>query len=383
MLSFIIRSFIGCLITFNLFADTDLYPIETAMDSTGQYVYSIWNKFDTAISVVQTNLSTDYGVTWQNPTSTPANGGTPNLSKNDKNVNSPQLSTNSTGQYVYAIWTSQDNSSQYITQTAYSSDYGVTWQYPTSTPANGASPNLSDNGMTTYYPDISTDSTGRYVYAIWCIENNLGNIVQTAFSSDWGATWQNPTATTGDGGSPNLSDNNGSAIECMIRTDSTGQYVYAIWARSSGGNWIIQTVKSSDNGVTWQEPISTPADGGAPNLSNNGQSAFHPGLIFDLTGQYLNAIWQRSDGSNYIIQVARSTDYGETWISPAGSTGNGGVPNLSNNSDNAGFCHISSDSTGENVYVIWFIKQGGNRIVQAAFSSDYCATLINSVVFIY
>ncbi len=378
MLTFLIRCFIGALFTFNLFADTDLYPTETAMDSTGQYVYCIWNKFDTDISAVQTNLSTDYGVTWQNPTSTPANGGTPNLSDTTKNSTFGEIAVSLTGEYVYAIWRCLENNSNYIIQTAFSSDYGVTWQYPTTTPADGPSPNLSDNGKDAFTPEISTDSTGQYVYAVWCRNSASMIIVQTAFSSDFGVTWQNPTTTTGDGGTPNLSDNNGSAYDCMIKTDLTGQYVYAIWTRANGTDWIIQTVKSSDFGVTWQKPTSTPADGGSPNLSNNGRTALNPCLTLDSTGQFLNVTWQRYD-SGYIIQTVRSTNYGITWINPTSTTGDGGVPNLSNNGDNAQFAHISVDSLGENVFVIWYIEQAGNKVVQIASSSDYGATWINPV----
>ncbi|NGX34441.1 MAG: hypothetical protein K1060chlam1_00794 [Candidatus Anoxychlamydiales bacterium] len=385
MLSFLIRCFVGALLTFNLFADTDMYPTEVAMDSTGQYIYSIWNKFDTDISTVQTSLSTDSGETWQIPTTTPADGGTPNLSKNGKDAFDPQITADSTGQYVYAIWRCITGSSYFIVQTAYSLDYGVTWQYPTSTPADGGSPNLSDDGNNTYTPVIRTSSTGQYVYAIWCRDSNAMIVVQTAYSSDYGVTWQNPTATTGDGGSPNLSDNNGSAYESMIIADSTGQYVYAIWTRSDGVNWVIQTVKSSDYGVSWQKPTSTTGDGGSPDLSNNGKMAMYPCVVSDSTGQYLVAIWQRAGSSNnMLIQVARSADYGVTWINPTTTTGDGGVPNLSNNSEHACFSHLSSDSTGQNVYVIWCIMQGiNNRIVEAASSSDYGVTWINPTALNY
>lgn len=381
MLSFLKKFILFFLFVINLFADSDdVYRVETATSSNGEYVHALWNKYDTSYSVIQTASSSNSGATWTNPTSTPANGGAPNLS--EKNGYSPRIATNSTGQYVYAIWREHDGTN-FVVQTAKSSDYGVTWVFPTSTTGNGGSPDLSDKNEETMYPSIITDSTGQYVYAIWSISSTRFLMVQTVKSSDYGVTWQDPSSTTGDAGPPNLSNSEGNATDSKIATSSTGQYVFATWARYNGSNYIIQTVMSWNYGEDWMSPSLTPGNGGVPNLSDNGFDARVPGIKIDPSGQYIYAIWQRKNNSdNDVIQVAFSSTYGDTWFDPTTTTGDGGTPNLSNDGDNAYYPHISMASNGRDVYATWYIWDLilEKTIVQATQSTDFGSNWINPTV---
>ncbi len=49
-----------------------------------------------------------------------------------------------------------------------------------------AEPFLVENAKN---PQISTNSYGQYVYLIWAQNDGTNDIVQAAFSSDWGKTW--------------------------------------------------------------------------------------------------------------------------------------------------------------------------------------------------
>jgi hypothetical protein len=115
-----------------------------------------------------------------------------------------------------------------------------------------------------------------------------------------------PTTTPADDGTPNLSDSGEPAFEPQIATSSTGKYVYATWYRSDGTNSRIQVAISSDYGITFSDPTTTPADDGTPNLSDSGEIAYAPQIATSGTGQYVYAIWRGYDGTDNRIQVAIS-----------------------------------------------------------------------------
>jgi hypothetical protein len=115
--------------------------------------------------------------------------------------------------------------------------------------------------------------------------------------------------TTTPGTTPNLSVGGEDAFGPQITTDGTGQYVYAIWSRTNGTNYLIQVARSLNYGVDFSDPLSTPT-GSPPNLSVSGEDAAEPQIATDATGERVYATWNRNDGTNTIIQVARSTNNG-------------------------------------------------------------------------
>jgi hypothetical protein len=157
---------------------------------------------------------------------TPADDGTPNLSDSGENAEGPQIATSGSGEYVYATWYRYDGTDFRI-QVAISSDYGVTFSSPTTTSADDGAPNLSDSGEAARNPQIATDDTGKYVYAIWRRFDGTDYRIQVAISSDYGVTFSDPTTTLA--GTPNLSDSGEDAYYTQIATSGTGQYVYATW----------------------------------------------------------------------------------------------------------------------------------------------------------
>jgi BNR repeat-like domain len=328
--------------------------------SSGRYAYAIWYRYFGAQAKVQVAISSDYGNTWQDPDSTPT-GTPPNLSQFGPGFLVPQIATDSSGRYVYAVW--------YIgstIQAAISSDFGHSWQDPVSTP--GGSPNLSQPGDSNI-PQIATDSSGRYVYAVWHMKDASNYLrIQVAISSDYGNTWQDPGSTP-TGIPPNLSQPNQNANNPQIATDNSGRYVYALWQRSDGSNSRIQVAISSDYGNTWQNPSSTPT-GTSPDLSQANQNATIPQIATDSSGKHVYAIWPRNDGSRLRIQVAISSDYGNNWQDPD-STPTGIPPNLSQPNQNANNPQIATDNSGRYVYALWQRSDGSNSRIQVAISSDY------------
>jgi hypothetical protein len=336
----------------------------------GKYVYCAWRE-SLAQQRIQVAISSDYGVTWTSPTSTP--GGAPNLSVSGQNASQPELTTDSSGKYVYCVWRRVDDVTTNTTiQVAISSDYGVTWANPTTVPGALTTPDLSDNNQNASDAFIKTNSTGQYVYAVWERANGLGaTIVQVAISSTYGDAWADPTTVTGSG-TPNLSADGNNASTPKLATDSSGKYVYAVWDRvNAGGNNIIQVAISSAYGDVWTNPTMVTGSG-TPNLSDDGKNAITPEITTDCnTGKYVYAIWKRVDGNgNNIIQVSISSAYGDVWVDPTTVTGNG-TPNLSAAGQNAHSPTITTDNSGRYVYAAWQrVDFSGNTIIQAAVSSD-------------
>ncbi|NGX35420.1 MAG: hypothetical protein K1000chlam1_00243 [Candidatus Anoxychlamydiales bacterium] len=59
--------------------------------------------------------------------------------------------------------------------------------------------------------------------------------------------FSDPTSTPF--GTPDLSDSNENAVDSQITTDNSGRYVYAIWKRDDGTvTYVIQTTTSRDFG---------------------------------------------------------------------------------------------------------------------------------------
>jgi hypothetical protein len=316
----------------------------------GVYVYATWFRFGS----IQTKYSSDNGQTWSAVT---------DLSATANIQSSSQIVTSNSGQYVYAIWQASGS----IIQTKYSSDNGQNWSAVTDLSASGA-----------IFPQIITnkDSTnpandGKYVYAVWSGLDGVFNRIQAAVSSDNGQTWNSPTSTPASDGTPNLSQPGGFANRPQITTCSDGQYVYAIWERFDGTINRIQTAVSSDNGLNWDYPTSTPALDGTPNLSQprlfsiDGTSG-NPNIVTDSTGKYVYAIWRRSTDilSNSFIQVAISADNGLTWTDPTSTPQ--GTPNISTPGDSANFIDISISSNGEYIYATWFQTDGSLQGFQVA-----------------
>ncbi len=349
----------------------DAFNSQIATDSSGRYVYAVWQRSTFGTEIIQVAISSDFGVTWTDPTSTPSGTSPPNLSDPGKNAEASQIATDSSGRYVYAVWDRVDSSGKLIIQVAISSDFGVTWTDPTTTPTGTSPPNLSDPGQNAFASQIATDSSGRYVYAVWQRSNAANDIIQVAISSDFGVTWADPTSTPSDLDSPNLSDSGEDANLAQIATDSSGRYVYAIWQRSVTS--IIQVAISSDFGVTWTDPTSTPSGTSPPNLSASGEAASRSQIATDSTGRYVYAVWQRSNGAIDIIQVAISSDFGVTWTDPT-TTPTGTSPNLSVSGNSATISQIATDSSGRYVYAVWVRSNGTNNIIQVAISSDFGVT---------
>jgi len=182
-----------------------------------------------------------------------------------------QIITDCSGKYVHAIWRWLDPiSTNELIQRATSSDYGATWSDDT---------NISEIGYDADSPQITSNSTGEYIYATWKRPNGTNDAIQTAISTDYGVTWSLAIDRS------EIGDN---CIDPQILTDNTGQYVFLIWVGNNGGDDTVRLIFSSDYGSTWGQYLDLSESTGPGNASS-------PKIAIDNIGRTANVIWNQND----------------------------------------------------------------------------------------
>lgn len=237
---------------------------------------AIWQRYDGSNYIIQSKYSQDSGVSWSaSPT---------NLSQADQNSSFPNIAMNSSSKAI-AVWKRFDGSN-YIIQTKYSTDGGVSWS---STPTL-----LSQAAQDSYIPKIAINDSDNAI-SIWSGFDGSNFIVQVKYSTSGGVSW-NTTPI-------NLSESGENAMACQIALNNSNEAI-AIWQRYDGANYIIQAKYSTDGGATWNAT--------ATDLSEIDQDGTQPQIAINNLGKAI-AIWERFDGNNWIVQTKYSTDSGATW----------------------------------------------------------------------
>nr|NGX36837.1 hypothetical protein [Candidatus Anoxychlamydiales bacterium] len=285
--------------------------------------------------------STDFGQTWLTGASQTT------LSPIVSGV--PFVTTNNTGQYVYAIW---GNNTTDDIQFSRSVDFGANWPAPA---------NVIDISDTTQIATslIVTDDSGRYVHALWAGFKAPDTIrqVQTSSSSDFGVTWT-PFADI-----PKLSANDAVASFLDLATDSSGKYAYAVWNKSVGGATVVQFSRSIDFGANWT------AFGINLSSTTAGVSSTRAKVATDKSGRYVFVIWGQEGAEGVVIKIRRSTDFGETWETPVSLTSiDPYEPN------------IAIDNVGRYVYAVWNASDGGGTLIkESSLSFDFGQTFTTPI----
>jgi hypothetical protein len=233
------------------------------------------------------------------------------------------------GSTITAVWIRSDGS-RYRVQSASSTDGGATWSAPVT---------LSDPGQSAGSAQVVTD--GSSITAVWSRSDGSKQRVQSASSIDGGATWSAPVT---------LSDPGQDAGSAQVVTD--GSTITAVWARSDGSSNLIQSASSIDRGATWSAPVT---------LSDPGQNAGSPQVVTD--GSTLTAVWARYNGSYLRVESASSIDRGATWSAPV---------TLSDPGQNAYYPQIVTD--GSTITAVWTRYDGSKNRIQSASSTDGGAT---------
>jgi hypothetical protein len=190
---------------------------------------------------------------------------------------------------------------------------------------------ISAAGHDSFKPQVVVDPSGNAL-AVWF--RSGGPTVVQAAARPAGGTWQATQDISVDGQG---------ARDPQVALDPSGNAV-AVWYRSDGGSWIVQAAYRPAGG-SWQAP---------ENLSVPGQDAVLPKIAFDPVGNAI-AVWQRRNGNNYIVQAA-ARPAGGAWETPL---------DLSTVGGDAVVPEVALDTAG-NALAIWQRYNGSEYIVQAA-----------------
>jgi PASTA domain-containing protein/PKD domain-containing protein len=204
-------------------------------------------------------------------------------------------------------------------------------------PAGGAWGAPVDVSSLTQYanaPQVALDAAGNAV-AAWSTDGGLAQAsVRPAATGVWG-----PPQDLSLSGTP--------LVSVHLAVDPAGDAV-AVWQRSNGTNNIVQAAARPAATGVW-EP--------AKDLSAVGADGIDPQVAIDASG-IATAVWRRSNGTNYILQASRraATATGG-WSSPA--------DDLSAIGQSAGFPGVAVNAAGDGV-AVWNRSNGTNSIIQAA-----------------
>jgi hypothetical protein len=282
---------------------------QVAVDAQGDTV-AVWRRYDGSNQIVQGAVR-PAGGSWQTPVS---------LSEAGRNAEAPQVAVDAQGDAV-AVWQRYDGSHPIVQGAIMPA--GGSWQTPVS---------LSEAGQNAEKPQVAVDAHGDAV-AVWQRYDGSHPIVQGAIMPA-GRSWQTPVS---------LSEAGQNAEKPQVAVDAHGDAV-AVWQRYDGSNLIVQGAALPAGG-SWQAPV---------NLSEAGHFAEAPQVALDPQGDAV-AVWQRSNGSNRIVQGA---------FRPAG--GSWGVPvNLSEAGQSAEAPQVVIDALGDAV-AVWERYDGSHEIVQGA-----------------
>ena len=291
-------------------AGQDAYDPQVAFDGQGNAI-AVWSRFDGTNLIVQAAARAAGG----------SFGAPQDLSAAGQKAGFPEVAVDGQGNAI-AVWSRFDGTN-FIVQAAARAAGG----------SFGAPQDLSAAGQKAGFSQVAVDGQGNAI-AVWSRFDGTNFIVQAA-----------ARAAGGSFGAPqDLSAAGQKAGFSQVAVDGQGNAI-AVWHRfDAGTNTIVQAAARAAGGS-----FGAPQD-----LSAAGQNASFPEVAVDRQGNAI-AVWRRFDGTNFIVQAAARA-----------AGGSFGAPqDLSAAGQNASFPEVAVDGQG-NAIAVWQRFDGTNFIVQAA-----------------
>jgi hypothetical protein len=195
--------------------------------------------------------------------------------------------------------------------------------------------NLSHNPGASLFPAVAV--SGQNVYVAWDDDSFGATQILYVRSTDGGRTFSEPL---------NLSNDTGESRNVAIA--ASGSDVYLVWEDNTPGNFEVFYSVSHDSG----QSFST-----AHSLSQTSGDSILPKIA--VSGPDVYVIWQDESGGHSQISYSRSTDGGESFMTPR---------NLSQTPGDARSPVIAVSGVG--VYAAWDDKTPGTHEIFFAHSSD-------------
>ncbi len=250
--------------------------------------------------------TSDGGVSWSTPIQLSQSAG-----------DAPSLAYDSSHNSYCGVWINNAHSMQSST----TNNVGLSWSTPL---------------------DLTAEYTYELKIAFYngsgvCAYSTSSAHLCTTKTADGGASWSTPVSIGGDYASSLFFDSNGtgyllfinaSSNLCLSRTLNQGTSwqtpvslssaansaaiavdapnAVCTWLINQGSNYFLQASRSLDDGITWQT---------ASTLSSLNQNANNPIFSFDSSGNGI-CVWEKFNGTNTLVQAARTTDKGVSWSTP-------------------------------------------------------------------
>jgi hypothetical protein len=288
----------------------DAYAPQVAVDPRGNAV-AVWRRSSATGDRVQSSTRAAGG-DWQAPVDLSAPGAI---------GFDPQVAVDPHGDAV-AVWQRYDDADNLIVQGT-ARPAGGAWQPPV---------DLSAAGQNAVGVQVALDALGNAV-AVWQRFDGADDVAQSA-TRPAGGSWQAP-ADLSAAGQP--------AAAAQVAFDARGNAV-AVWQRFDGANDVVQSATRTAGGA-WATPVD---------LSAPGHSALRAQLAVDPQGDAV-AIWQRHDGTHYVVQAA-ARPAGGVWQPPDDLSA----------AQNAADPQVAVDPRGNAVAVWNRDSTGGRHVVQGA-----------------
>lgn len=222
---------------------------------------------------------------------------------------------------IYAAWVENliDNG-HYVSRIyfGFSTNGGITWSQSINIPN-------ANNTWDVYEPAISVNGSGN-IFVIWKeVSGWYDQAIYFSESTDSGATWSTPK---------NISNNpQDSRVHYINMAFDNSSNIYAVWNFEYLNKYSVQFCKSTDNGITWDQPV---------NINILNKKYAHPAIAVDCLNN-INLIWNDETSENTEIYFIRSMDNGESWTLPI---------NISNTQNSSCYPDIAIDSSC-NIYIVW------------------------------
>jgi PKD domain len=288
---------------------------EIAVDPSGDAV-AVWEcaSSSTGDRVIEAATATGPALQWSKPVQ---------LSNSfDINVEDPQVAIDASGDAT-VIWVTLGSGATSFVQVV-QRPAGGAWSTPVP---------ISRTDTTVGAPQVAEDPSGDAT-AVWTIDNDPKIVAEASMRPAGAASWGMPM---------DLSDAT-AASNAEVAMSPQGAAI-AVWQNGTGTSSTIQAAAHSAGGQ-WGTPLDIPGQD---------ESGEDPQVAIDPRGD-ATAVWDGSNGTNAIVQAAQL---------PAGASAWQAAENVSDAGQNATAAQIAADAQGDLV-AVWQRSNGTNTIVQGA-----------------
>jgi hypothetical protein len=296
-------------VTISKTAEINVEDPHVALDAAGDAIVT-WLGFGSTTLFVEA-AERPAGGTWSQPV---------DVSNTNENASAAPIAMDPDGGAT-AVWTSE-NGVGVVTEASERPKGATAWSPPVELSS-------ADAGASNAHVVLTPQGAS---IAVWQHGSGTGATIQAAVRPA-GGQWHAPV----DISAPR-------SESPQLAIDSQGNAT-AVWDRSNGTNTVVQASQLPAGATAWQAP---------QNLSAAGQNATVPQVAAAAAGS-LVAAWQRSNGTNTVVQAAAHPP-GGAWQAPQ---------DLSAAGQNAENPQVAVDPRG-NATTVWDRLNGTNTIAQAA-----------------